>query len=134
MTPLRKCVRCDRVLVATSFAPRKRTCRECEHKLERFGAVTEADLQRDVMRLARVAGWRRYHTHDSRRSHHGFPDVTLVRKGVLVFLELKAEDGVVTDEQAAWLAELAQVPGVHAGVIRPSEWPAVEELLARRRS
>lgn len=130
--PLRHCGRCCRWLDGSAFPPRKRTCGECIARLERFGHITEADLQADVMKLARVAGWRRYHTRDSRRSHHGFPDLVLVRKGVLVFLELKAEDGIVTDDQQAWLLELQQVPGVVARIMRPSDWNDVERVLTSR--
>lgn len=41
--------------------------------------VRERDFQAAVMELARLLGWRVYHTWDSRKSEPGFPDLVLVR-------------------------------------------------------
>lgn len=83
------------------------------------------------MEFARLSGWVLYHTHDSRRSPAGFPDLVLVRERV-VFAELKAEKGRVTPEQLAWLGRLWQA-GAEAYLWRPSGWPEIERLLGRRR-
>ena len=68
---------------------------------------TEAQFQAVVIEYAELHGWRVYHTHDSRRSQAGFPDLTMVRaEPRLIFAELKSEGGKPTDEQTAWLLDL----------------------------
>ena len=57
-------------------------------------SMTEDRWQALVVLEARARGWRVYHTHDSRRSAAGFPDLVLVRPPRVVFAE--AEDGVGT--------------------------------------
>ena len=62
-----------------------------------LGAVSERDFQRQVIELAETMGWELiYHTHDSRRSREGFPDLIMVRDGRLLALELKTETGRAT--------------------------------------
>jgi hypothetical protein len=95
-------------------------------------AVREADLQAQVVELANLAGWRWYHTHESRRSPAGFPDLILVRDGRMLALELKSESGRATPEQRAWLTALSTVPGVTALLVRPSDWPRIAGLLTGR--
>lgn len=91
--------------------------------------MTEKDFQTQVVELATLLGWRVYHTHDSRRSAKGFPDLVLVRGETCLFWELKTETGRVTKEQAEWAAALKQVREVLAGVVRPSDWSWVERTL-----
>lgn len=97
--------------------------------------VTEADFMATVIELARFNGWRIYHPHNSRRSDPGFPDLCMVRDGVLRFMELKSEKGKPTVDQVAWIAELRKV-GMHCNghvralLLRPSDMPTIRELLA----
>lgn len=99
---------------------------------------TEADLQREVLKLAALFGWRAYHTHDSRRSHRGFPDLTLVRPpssgrpGRVIFAELKSDrrESKPTPDQLAWLEDLGAVGGtVEAYLWRPADLQAIAEAL-----
>jgi len=110
--------------------------------------VTEAQWQQQVVDLAKLGGWRSYHTFDSRRSAPGFPDLTLVRPPELVFAELKAEKGRTTPEQEAWLEDLEvvaqcillndeglggdEVP-IQVFVWRPSDFDEVRRVLLERR-
>jgi hypothetical protein len=52
-----------------------------------------------------------YHTHDSRYSQPGFPDLVLVhpRKKRIIFAELKRDDEYPTTEQRLWAAALSCV-------------------------
>lgn len=91
--------------------------------------MSEAVFQAQVKELAQLFRWHVYHTHRSQYSEAGFPDLICVRDGVIVALELKTETGKVTAEQTTWLAELGEVPGVTARLIRPSDFDDVKELL-----
>lgn len=85
-------------------------------------AMSEADLQQQVLQLAEVLGWRAYHTHDSRRSQPGFPDLVLVHAGRrrLLFAELKRAKGRATREQLAWLHDLSET-GAETYIWRPAD-------------
>jgi VRR-NUC domain len=93
--------------------------------------MRERDLQAAVVELARRLGWLVYHTHDSRHSQAGFPDVCAVRRRRLLFAELKAADGRVTFEQDAWLSELT-LTDAEVYVWGPDEWRTGEVERALR--
>ena len=85
--------------------------------------MSEKDFQAGVLKLARFHGFQlRYHTHDSRRSAPGFPDLVLVntRTGRVLFRELKTNKGRVSPDQQAWLDGLTAC-GMDAGVWRPND-------------
>ena len=63
-----------------------------------------------------------YHTHDSRRSEPGFPDVVVVGPHGLLWRELKSSTGRLTPDQRVWLDKLRQA-GSDVDVWRPSDWP-----------
>lgn len=92
--------------------------------------LTEKEWQSKVTDLATLHGWRWYHTHDSRRSPSGFPDLVLVRGDRVIFAELKKENGKVSPHQTAWLTALTATPA-EVYVWRPSDWPDVLKVLAR---
>ena len=94
--------------------------------------MTEAEFQAQVIALATLGGWAHYHTFDSRKSAAGFPDLVLVRRNQVLFIELKSERGRVSPEQRAWLDRLEQaVPG-STDVWYPHDLPNIEKLLTRR--
>lgn len=91
--------------------------------------MTEAELETTVVDAGR---WLGYHVHAQRParradgSYHvaikgdaGWPDVVLVGYGVAFVLELKASKGRLRPGQQEWIDRWAQVPGVHAQVLRP---------------
>lgn len=92
-------------------------------------AMTEADFQAQIVALAEAKNWLCYHTHDSRRSQPGFPDLVLVRGSTVLFLEVKAEKGKLSPAQLEWMVGLKGVRYVHAATVRPSDWDEVERLL-----
>ena len=95
--------------------------------------MTETQLQAAIIELARLTGWLVYHTHDSRHSAKGFPDLCMVRCGRVVFSELKSEKGKLTPEQEQWQIRLVQTDAEYY-VWRPVDWMAgrVDEVLKRR--
>ena len=80
------------------------------------------DLQPAVRKLAKLFGWEYYHTHDSRKSEAGFPDLVLVRDGRLIFAELKREKKQPTDDQMKWLNKLSQCENAEVYVWKPSHY------------
>ena len=100
-------------------------------RLSAADVVTEREFQATVIEMARAFGWRVYHTHDSRRSDPGFPDLTMARKGRILFMELKAEKGKPTEAQLDWLLALRSSfsVNVHVALYRPSDMPRIVELL-----
>jgi Holliday junction resolvase len=80
--------------------------------------ATEAQLQNTIREAALANGWLYYHTHDSRRSDSGFPDVICIRHGRIVVFELKIQKGKVSMEQLRWLTSWEGC-GAYSRVVRP---------------
>ena len=92
--------------------------------------LTEEEFQRQVTDLATFCGGIWYHTHDSRHSAKGFPDLCLVKGKRLLFLELKSERGKLTPEQVAWLNALHEA-GAETHAFWPRDWAEIEQELTR---
>jgi hypothetical protein len=90
--------------------------------------VTEKQFMGAVVEMAQMLGWLLYHTHDSRRSEAGFPDIVCVRRDRILFIELKTEKGRLSEEQERWLSALG-LAGAAVHCWRPSDWPAIEAAL-----
>lgn len=93
--------------------------------------MTEAELQRMVIDLAKYTGYAYWHCVDARKSARGFPDLVLIHlmTGRLIFVELKRQDGRVRPEQQVWLNHLGIRHEVY--LWRPSDWVsgAIREIL-----
>ena len=97
-----------------------RTMTTTEYLAKCAGAMTEAELLTQVRQAAKVLGLLCYHTHDSRRSEPGFPDLVIVGRHGMLIRELKTERGKVTVAQTVWLNALTRL-GESAGVWRPAQ-------------
>jgi hypothetical protein len=97
--------------------------------------MTERDLQSTIVQAARMFGWLVAHHHDSRRQVRpsvfvgdadaaGLPDLVMVRRDRVLFVELKREKGRTTPAQDQWLDALAASGCVEALVVRPSDLDA----------
>jgi len=95
-------------------------------------AVTEREFLAAIISLAKLNGWATYHTHDSRRSDPGFPDLVAVRGAQMLIMEAKREKGRVTPEQQAWIDRLWQVKYVTASVVRPHDLDEIARVLTAR--
>ncbi len=109
--------------------------------------LTEAEFQTKVVDLARARKWLVYHTYDSRRSAAGFPDLVLARDGRVMFVELKAPSGRLSQNQREWLVALgatdpagnvsnplrmtatADGAALSVEVWRPDMWQMITEIL-----
>lgn len=89
-----------------------------------LGQITEAEFQANILDAVRTLGLQAYHTHDSRRSQKGFPDLVIVGATGVLFRELKTMTGKVTEEQKYWLSIL-HAAGADVAVWRPNLWPDV---------
>lgn len=105
----------------------------------------EAGFQDAVVQYAQMRGWRVAHFRRATvragrvatpvaYDAAGFPDLVLVRKGVLIFAELKSK-GIrkVSVAQKMWQAELQQVAALNKTVLyyvwNPLDWDDIEEIL-----
>lgn len=107
--------------------------------------MTEAAFTKQLLELAARFGWLASHHHDSRRQVRagvfvgdkhaaGLPDLVLVRRGRVVFAELKVGRGKPSPLQAQWLEELRAVEANTQGVVevhlwRPEDWDAIVAAL-----
>lgn len=94
----------------------------------RIQPITEKQLQHAIVEAAQMLGFRVYHTFLSIRSDPGFPDLVLLnpRQGRrLLFVEVKGENGRLSDAQRAWLADLHAV-GIEAYSWWPAQWRSGE--------
>lgn len=88
----------------------------------------EDPFQARVIALAELCGFRVYHTHDSRGSQEGFPDLVMIRGPRQIVAELKREGEKPTPEQLAWLYAFGGC-GAEVFVWRPSDWDEVVRVL-----
>ena len=89
--------------------------------------MTENELKHEVLRIAKANGWMVYHVPQATMRNgggRGYPDLTLSRKGEVMWIELKQEHAKVTADQRRWHDTLEAV-----NVIRPSHVPQLGELL-----
>lgn len=104
---------------------------------------SERDWQATVLKYAALRGWKHYHDQATNaprrctgcgairhlpRNAPGWPDLVLVRRPDVLFVELKSDSGKVDDDQAAWLDEL-RACGQRVYVWRPVDWPDVQRVL-----
>lgn len=89
---------------------------------------SEKQFMAAVIELAKSRGFKTYHTHNSRRSEPGFPDLVLTIQDRCLFMELKTEKGKLTQEQRDWVKALEDA-GQRVYVLRPSNWDLIEDLL-----
>jgi VRR-NUC domain len=92
----------------------------------------EGSLLARVRRLATDNGWASYHTHDSRRSEYGFPDLVCTDGTAVLMYELKTNSGKLTAEQQRWLSLLEHTGKIECGVWRPRDWPQITARLTRK--
>ncbi len=91
--------------------------------------MSERDFQQVVTDLALLRGWCYYHTHDSRRSQAGWPDLALWKPGRFMLREIKTDRGRLTVTQEAAIDGL-RAAGVDADVWRPRDLNRIRAELA----
>lgn len=97
--------------------------------------MNEAEFTNTVIELAKWMGWRVAHFRPARmqsgrwatpmQGHVGYPDLTLARRGVVLFAELKTDNGRLGNGQAEWAQEL----GDQYRLWRPKDMRRIREEL-----
>lgn len=90
--------------------------------------LTEKQWQRLVTDTADLFGWMWEHFPQMTGNPKGFPDLLLIRDGVVIFAELKTNTGKVSEAQDLWHGR-AWHHGVDVYVWRPRDWPEVIRVL-----
>jgi len=100
------------------------------NKVKGLPSITEQAFESQVKDLAKLFGWRYYHTWRSFHSPAGFPDCVMVRENRLIFAELKTETGKVSPAQEDWLLAIKIVgKPVESYLWRPSDFDLIKEAL-----
>lgn len=89
---------------------------------------SEKQFMQTVTDLAGVFGWLVFHTHDSRRSQPGFPDLFMLRGRRAIGAELKSARGKATFDQTMWLSRMRDA-GIEAYLWFPSDKQRIAEVL-----
>jgi hypothetical protein len=106
-------------------------------RVDRPEAVTEKDFQKAVTDALTVFSWRWVHFRPARTQRGwrtplsgspGFPDLVAVRGDRVLYVETKAANGKLRDEQRSWLSALGAA-GAEVHCWRPSDWPVIERLI-----
>jgi len=96
--------------------------------------MTEDDLLTGLTEAMTLAGWRWTHVRRSDRAlsmgARGVPDILAIPPiaGPVLAIETKANQGVLTDDQGAWLVRLLQA-GVTVAVVRPVDYDRALDLV-----
>lgn len=102
--------------------------------------MTEAEFTDEILKWAKVYGWRRFHVRGNTRrliqGDVGFPDLVLVRPPRLIFAELKVGKNTPTQEQEDWLNTLSNVDPDDSHMSQylwyPSDIPVILAILSKR--
>jgi hypothetical protein len=87
----------------------------------------EASLEESLRRYARLHGVRRYHTLRSDGSPGGFPDDVFLRPPLLIFAELKSEEGFRRHVRDLAAARRLIESGTHPDLLPPGPRRAWEQ-------
>jgi hypothetical protein len=103
--------------------------------------MLEKDLQKAVVDIAHLSGWKVHHTRTVQIAgggwaspciDKGFPDLILVNElGECLAVELKSDKGNASIDQLNWLRML-HAAGVETHIWRPADWGYIVARLGRK--
>ena len=106
--------------------------------------ISESDFLNTIIEYAQLRGWLCAHFRSVKVQRQdgsvyyqtpvqaegkGYPDLCLVRGDRLVFAEVKAISGRVSQEQKEWLEALTHTGKCEVYVWQPNDWDKVEDIL-----
>ena len=107
-------------------------------KKSQLPKISERQFTKMVCDLARWNGWLVFHplTAMNKAGRYatftqgdvGYPDLTMVRDGLVIFAELKTDKGVTSAHQDRWLEALRQSNDAVC-LWRPSDMDEIERIL-----
>lgn len=134
-----KCEHCGKTYRACTkllFEKKRPCCEECHdhdtHNVHR--KMSEEQFSRTVIEIAKLYRWRVAHFRPAETKkgwrtamtgHVGFPDLVLARDRVVMFVELKTDQGKLRPDQVAWAKEI----GPSFRVWRPGDLEVIKEVL-----
>lgn len=95
--------------------------------------ISESDFTDVVIEIAMLRGWQVAHFRPCRtdkgwrtlmQGHVGYPDLTMARRGLVIFAELKTMKGRVSPSQRTWLDTLP-----NAYLWRPADLDEIRKVL-----
>lgn len=86
--------------------------------------MTERQLQDGIVAAARRLGYLVYHPFDSRRSEPGYPDLTIVGHGKILFIECKSITGRPSAAQWKWIRTIRET-GQEVFIVIPADYDDV---------
>ena len=91
----------------------------------------EERFQQRIIELARYKGFDSiYHTHDSRHSPAGFPDLLLLKDQRMIVAELKAGKNNLSAEQYFWLLAFTEITeDVYVWWDNDDDWNEILEVI-----
>ena len=102
--------------------------------------MTEAQLQQQIIQLAKLYSWRVAHFRPAMTAKgwrtpvsadgQGFPDLVLVKRCRLIFAEVKSDKGRVSPEQQEWLDALRKTKN-EVYLWKPKDWPEIQGVLTK---
>lgn len=90
--------------------------------------MTERQLMDGLISAARRLNLLVYHTHMSRHSEAGFPDLCIVGNGRIAFMECKGPKGKLSEPQRTWIIQL-QAAGIDAFAVYPADYDMAIDYL-----
>lgn len=91
--------------------------------------VKEKEFQATVRSYAQAKGWLCWATWKSFHSPAGEPDLRLIRPPRVLFVELKSEQGKLSEAQMEAQQLLLCCPGIEVYLWKPSDWDRIEMVL-----
>jgi hypothetical protein len=89
---------------------------------------TECGFQDAVIQLAKLRGWKVYHTWNSKHSEAGFPDLLMLRGERIIAAELKRDGKRPTPAQDEWLVAFGRA-GVLVYEWHPKDWDDIQRTI-----
>ena len=91
--------------------------------------LPEKRFQGQIIKLAKLFGWREYFVFNSEGSPKGWPDLVLIRPPHGLIWELKTDTGRLTADQRDTLKALQEVKHWDVRVVRPRDWRWILRML-----